>query len=106
MPLLCVPQQGTTSLPGAQPLGRTLATVAGPAAGLLLYVDDGGPPRSFGRLSFGDALTPAVDAALAFNPVRNAPEDLHPTGLVHASRGLAYRLSQRWRGVTPTTAMP
>jgi hypothetical protein len=88
--------------PDTAPLGRTLAAVTVAArrgAGVLLYAATGGTTRSFGRVSLGTALPPATDAALAFDPVGNAPVDLHPTGLLHASRAVAYRLSQRWRGV-------
>jgi hypothetical protein len=86
--------------PAGKPLGRTLAALSADA-GLLLYAGSGTTTRPYGRLSLGAALPPSVDAALAFDPVRNAPADLHPTGLVHASRAVAYRLSQRWRGATP-----
>ena len=55
----------------------------------------------FGRLTFGAALPATADAALAFDPVRNTTADLHPTGLVHASRAWAYRAAQRWRGTRP-----
>jgi hypothetical protein len=42
-------------------------------------------------------LPAAVDAALAFDPIRNAPADLYPTGVIHRLRAIAYPLSQRWR---------
>jgi hypothetical protein len=89
--------------PAGRPLGRTLAAVPA-GAGLLLYAD--GTTRPYGRLSLGGALSPAADASLAFDPVRNAPADLHPTGMVHASRAVAYRLSQRWRGVAARSGGP
>jgi hypothetical protein len=63
-------------------------------ARLLLGVGGGGV---FGRVAFGAPLPAPVDAALAFNPIRNAPADLYPTGVIHRTRALAYPLSQRWR---------
>jgi hypothetical protein len=51
-------------------------------------------------------LPPRADAVLAFDAVHNSTEDLHPTGTIHGLRGLTYRLSQRWRGVTPVAADP
>jgi hypothetical protein len=96
--------------PRGVPLGRTLETVAQAAAdgaSMLLGAARGGDPvRIYGRVRFG-ALRPApVDARLAFDPIRNAPPDLHPTGTIHGSRAAAYRLSQRWRGVRPAPADP
>lgn len=88
--------------PAGRPLGRTLTAVHAGAA-LLLYAGSGGTTRAFGRLSLGGALPAATDAALAFDPVGNAPADLRPTGMVHASRAVAYRLSQRWRGAVPAS---
>jgi hypothetical protein len=86
--------------PGGPPLGRTLASAAAAAAeGAKLLVSADGVP--FGRLTFGAALPATADAALAFDPVRNTTADLHPTGLVHASRAWAYRAAQRWRGTRP-----
>lgn len=66
----------------------------------------GGGDRTVGRLLLGGVLPPDVDAALAFDAVYNPLSDLHPTGLVHGLRGLTYRLSQRWRGVTPAPPNP
>jgi hypothetical protein len=87
--------------PDATALGRTLdavvAAATGPGASMLLTADG----RPFGRLSFGAALPAVTDAALAFDPVRNTDADLHPTGMIHASRAWAYRAGQRWRGVRP-----
>ena len=84
-------------------LGRTLASVSDAAhsdrdAGLLLYA---GGARPFGRVVLGSPLPAGADAALAFDPVRNAPADLTPSGLLNAARAVAYRASQRWRGVSP-----
>jgi hypothetical protein len=90
------------------PLGRTLDTVVMVArqgrARLVLHTERDGSRRPFGRLRFGPVLPASIDACLAFDPIRNAGPDLHPTGLVHAVRALAYRLSQRWRGVQPVAA--
>ena len=52
------------------------------------------------------AVKPQQDAELAFDPVRNVPADLHPTGLIHGSRALAYPLSQRWRGARTARRNP
>jgi hypothetical protein len=84
-----------------RPLGRTLEAVVTAAerdGARLVLAADGQP---FGTVIFGDLLPATTDAALAFDPVRNAPDDLHPTGTVHGVRALAYRLSQRWRGARP-----
>ncbi|HET6534412.1 MAG TPA: hypothetical protein VFH03_27840, partial [Actinoplanes sp.] len=62
--------------------------------------------QRFGTVIFGTPLPAETDAALAFDPVRNTTPDLHPTGLIHASRAFAYRLSQRWRGADPAAADP
>lgn len=68
------------------------------------FVLDAGRP--FAELTVGRPLSPGADAALAFDPVRNALPDLHPTGLVHAARAFAYRWSQRWRGAAPAHPNP
>ncbi|PRY27658.1 hypothetical protein [Pseudosporangium ferrugineum] len=90
----------------ARALGRTLESVVAAArhdgARLMLTAATGsGPLRPAGRIHFGQVLPAGIDAALAFDPVRNVPADLHPTGLIHASRAPAYRLGQRWRGARP-----
>jgi hypothetical protein len=96
--------------PEGSPLGRTLESVAAAAehhrARLLLYVDPDGTARLYGRVSFGSPLPPATDAALAFDPIRNSSNDLHPSGTVHGVRAFAYRLSQRWRGAAPAPDNP
>ena len=85
--------------PDAPELGRTLDEVAAMAATgrarLLLQAGD----EPVGVVSFGAPLSPGTDAGLAFDPIRNATSDLHPSGAIHGSRALAYRLSQRWRGL-------
>ncbi len=92
--------------PDARPLGRTLESVVTAAerdgARLILSADD----EPFGIVRFGEVLPAETDAALAFNAIHHTEADLRPTGLVHASRGPAYRLSQRWRGVAPAAADP
>ncbi len=92
--------------PDGPPLGRTLDEVAALAgtgrARMLLHAGS----DTVGRVTFGTPLSPGVDAALAFDPVRNATADLRPSGTIHGSRALAYRLSQRWRGVPPRHPAP
>jgi hypothetical protein len=101
---------GVEADPDNGPLGRTLESVVATArhdgATLLLTLADGAAVEVVGRLRFGVALTPTEEAALAFDPVRNVPADLHPTGTVHGSRAPAYRLSQRWRGARPAAPNP
>jgi hypothetical protein len=101
---------GVYADPDCGPLGRTLESVVAAAAhdgaALMLALADGGAVQVVGRMRFGAVLTPGQDSALAFDPVRNVPADLHPTGLVHGSRAPAYRLSQRWRGARPADANP
>ena len=97
--------------PDGPALGRTLESVVaatrhGGARLLLALLDADGGLRPFGRLVIDTALPAEADAALAFDPVRNTTPDLHPTGLVHASRAAAYRLAQQWRGATPAPADP
>jgi hypothetical protein len=95
--------------PHSVPLGRTLETVrgaAGDGAELLLYALRDGITGPFGRITFGTLLPPDADAALAFDAIRNSWPDLHPSGTVHSTRALAYRLSQRWRGAEPAPADP
>jgi hypothetical protein len=92
--------------PDGPPWGRTLDAVVraatGPGVRVLLYADD----VPFATVTFGAVLPESADAELAFDPVHNTTDDLHPTGLVHASRGLAYRAAQRWRGARPAPADP
>ncbi|MBM2622432.1 hypothetical protein JIG36_43710 [Actinoplanes sp. LDG1-06] len=83
-----------------EPLGADLATIA--EGRILLFADD----RPFGRVGFGRALPARTDAELAFDPIRNTAPDLHPTGAIHGTRALAYRLSQRWRGARPADPAP
>ncbi len=92
--------------PDGRPLGRTLESVVAAAAHdgarLILCADD----QPFGVVRFGGVLPADTDAGLAFDPVPNPRPDLHPPGLVHAPRALAYRLSPRWRGARPAAADP
>ena len=101
---------GVQADPDTGPLGRTLESVVAAAAhdgaALLLALADGAAVEVVGRLRFGTALTEVQDEALAFDPVRNVPPDLHPTGLVHGSRALAYPVSQRWRGARRARSNP
>ena len=96
--------------PGGVRLGRTLESAAAAAhhdrGRMLLYARRDGITGPFGRIVFGTRLPPATDAALAFDAIRNSTADLHPTGTVHSTRALAYRLSQRWRGASPAPANP
>lgn len=96
--------------PDRAPLGRSLEDVTAAAArgaALLLGVSGVDPrPHPVARVVLGDPLDAAADAALAFDPVRNTDADLHPTGLVHASRAWAYRAGQRWRGARPAAPDP
>jgi hypothetical protein len=91
---------------GGRPLGRTLESIVTAAehdgARLTLSADD----EAFGTVRFGAVLPAEVDAALAFDPIRKATPDLHPTGELHAVRAFAYRLSQKWRGARPAEANP
>ncbi|MFI5936638.1 hypothetical protein [Actinoplanes sp. NPDC051494] len=95
------------SATGGAALGRTLASVVAAAehdgARLVLSAGAG---ASFGQVRFGAALSAAADADLAFDPIRNVPADLHPTGTVHGLRALAYRAGHRWRGARPAARNP
>jgi hypothetical protein len=71
----------------------------GRANGDVVMLDVGGRP--VGRVAMLRPLTAEVDAALAFDPVHNTTADLHPIGLIHRSRALAYPLSQLWRRARP-----
>lgn len=91
--------------PDGPAIGRSLGEVT-PGDRFLLGVRQGEREFPVGRVSLGRLLSPDVDRALAFDAVRNSLPALHPAGLVHGSRALAYRASQRWRGVTPAPANP
>lgn len=83
--------------PDCPPLGDSLESVTAAAAAgtaVVLYTWDG---PAIARVAFGALLPAEVDAALAFDPIRNAPAELYPTGAIHGSRAVAYRLSQKWR---------
>ena len=92
--------------PDSPPLGNSLESVTdAAAAGASIRLSAlGGQP--VGQVFFGSLLPPDVDATLAFDPIRNAPPELHPSGAIHGSRALAYRLSQRWRRVRPAPTAP
>jgi hypothetical protein len=95
--------------PDGPPLGDSLESVteaASRGARLLLHTVEDSQPALIGRILLGEPLPAHVDAALAFDPIRNAPAQLHPTGLIHASRAYAYRLSQRWRRAEPAPPAP
>jgi hypothetical protein len=91
--------------PDGPALGRALPQLA---AGdrLLLGIRHAGAERAFGRVTLGAEKSPATDAALAFDAIRNSSPDLHPTGFVHGLRAGAYRLSQLWRGARPPAPNP
>lgn len=80
------------------PLGDCLDTLKTDAT-LLLYAIRRDRAQPFARLVLDGVLPPGADESLAFDPIRNSTADLHPTGLLHGARGLAYPASQRWRGV-------
>jgi hypothetical protein len=92
--------------PDGAPWGRTLESVTATAerdgARLLLFADD----RPFGRVTFDSPLPAGTDAALAFDPIRNATPDLYPGGAIHGVRAFAYWIGQRWRGAHPADADP
>jgi hypothetical protein len=84
--------------PGRDPVGDDIERIGHVPADLLLYVVRAGGEQAFGRVRLGELLPRDTDAALAFDPIRNSSPDLHPTGLLHGIRAVAYRASQRWRG--------
>jgi hypothetical protein len=92
--------------PDSPPLGNSLESVteAAAAGAAIRLCAMGGQP--VGRVIFGALLPPEVDATLAFDPIRNAPPELHPTGAINGSRALAYKLSQRWRRIRPAPTAP
>ncbi|GAA2539132.1 hypothetical protein GCM10010435_03010 [Winogradskya consettensis] len=93
--------------PTSTPLGRTFDSVIAAAESdnaRLLLRDGAGAP--IGRVRFGQLTPMTTDAAPAFDPIRNAPRDLHPSGTIHGTRAFAYRLGQRWRGARPANPDP
>jgi hypothetical protein len=97
-------------LAGADPagpaLGDTLDSIPRGAALILSFADRDPRPRAFGRVTLAGPLPAETDAALAFDPIRDSGEDLHPTGTIHGVRAFAYHASQRWRGVRPAAPDP
>ncbi len=85
--------------PGSEDLGGTLESVTATAAKDGALFEIRADERTVAELCFGQELPESTDAALAFNPIDNVTADLHPVGLIHHSRALAYRWSQRWRGL-------
>jgi len=77
--------------------GRGLGEIEEGACFVLEY-RQGDTTRPAGRVRLGRPVDARVDAALAFDPVRNSLPELRPTGLVHGVRAFAYRASQVWRG--------
>jgi hypothetical protein len=86
--------------PDREPVGDDIEQVGRVPAELLLYVVRDSGEQAFGRVRFGGLLDRDTDAALAFDPIRNSSPDLHPTGLLHGVRAVAYKASRRWRGAT------
>lgn len=96
---------------GEHPLGRTLETVVVAAsrqqAVLRLAVATAtGRWRPFGRVTFGELLSPATDAALAFDPVGNHPTNLLPCGVIQRLRDVAYSASRASRGAPDQADLP
>ncbi|MEU4623441.1 hypothetical protein AB0G04_26145 [Actinoplanes sp. NPDC023801] len=87
--------------PDGTPVGDDIELVGRAPADLLLYAVRDSGAEAFGRVRLGDLLDRDTDAALSFDPIRNSSPDLHPTGLLHGVRALAYPASQRWRGAVP-----
>ncbi|WP_341717295.1 phosphodiesterase [Micromonospora sp. FIMYZ51] len=86
--------------PDAPDLGRDLASVArADAPRLVLAVASAtGSWRPFGQVILGDQLDAREDAALAFDPVGNLPEELRLVGPLRWLRQHSYRGSRRGRG--------
>ncbi|MGI5215822.1 phosphodiesterase [Plantactinospora sp. CA-290183] len=87
-----------------RPLGTSLDQVTsiatGGGAGLRLAVASvAGRWRQFGRISFGEPAPDEVDAALAFDPIGNRPDDLRTVGLIQRMRVATYAASRHTRAV-------
>jgi hypothetical protein len=85
------------------PAGRTLDAVVAVATrgGVRLELAAAsltGPWCPFGRITFGQPLPEAVDAALAFDPAGGPSTELRPAGLMRRIRTATYAFSQRARG--------
>ncbi|WP_196222597.1 phosphodiesterase [Micromonospora sp. CP22] len=90
--------------PESPDLGHDLAglsaAVTAERPGLVLAVASAtGPWRPFGRVTIGEQLSARDDAALAFDPVGNRPEELRLAGPLAWLRQHTYRGSRRGRGV-------
>ncbi|GIJ24331.1 hypothetical protein Vlu01_49550 [Micromonospora lutea] len=91
--------------PESPDLGHSLAGLATAVAanrpGLLLAVASAaGPWRPFGQVTLGDQLSARDDAALAFDPIGNVPEELWLAGPLAWLRRHTYRGSRRGRGAS------
>ncbi|MGA3540329.1 phosphodiesterase [Micromonosporaceae bacterium DT194] len=86
-----------------RPLGSTLDSVGslaaqGAARLRLATASATGLWRPFARITLGDPLTAATDAALGFDPIGNHPPGLLPAGPVQRLRAATYPVSRRARG--------
>jgi hypothetical protein len=86
-----------------RPMGRSLdAVVAATNRGDAVLRLAAATPTSgwhpFARIILGAPLPDTVDAALAFDPAGNLPENLRPVGLIQRLRTAAYAVSRHGRG--------
>ncbi|WFE46773.1 phosphodiesterase [Verrucosispora sp. WMMD1129] len=80
--------------------GLSTAVAAGRPGLVLAVASAVGPWRPFGQVTIGDQLGAREDAALAFDPVGNLPEELRLTGPLAWLRQHTYRGSRRGRGAS------
>ncbi|MEV4714453.1 phosphodiesterase [Micromonospora sp. NPDC049374] len=80
--------------------GLSTAVAAGRPGLVLAVASAAGPWRPFGQVTIGDQLSARDDAALAFDPVGNIPEELRLAGPLAWLRQHTYRGSRRGRGAT------
>jgi len=98
--------------PSGASLGTRLDEVAhamwlGDATYVLAVASRGGRWQRWGELRLEEALPPAADAALAFDPAGNDLPELRATGLLQQLRRATYRGSQRGRdAVAPRADVP